>query len=119
MKKAFLLGAMVCVLGMMTACRNTNNPEAEEDTAHFADTIQPPDTVDEDTTVEVTQNDDSFLLPTHFDFIPREEYHLLIKGALRYDKKNGISLDSAIREYYDDDIMPVDSIKKWWSDIRI
>ena len=52
-------------------------------------------------------------LPPYFDYCPREEYHLIIKGALRYDKNNGGSLDSAIREY-SSDMIPADSIKKWW-----
>ena len=52
------------------------------------------------------------LLPPYFDYIPQEEYHLIIKGALRYDKRNGGCLDSAIREYSNE--IPVDSIEKWW-----
>ena len=51
-------------------------------------------------------------LPPYFDYCPKEEYHLIIKGALRYDKRNGGSLDSAIREYSNE--IPVDSIEKWW-----
>lgn len=55
----------------------------------------------------------SEFLPPYFDYCPQEEYHLIIKGALKYDKRNGVSLDSAIREY-SNELIPADSIKKWW-----
>ncbi|MBP5546874.1 MAG: hypothetical protein J6X59_06330 [Bacteroidales bacterium] len=52
------------------------------------------------------------VLPTFFDFMPREEYVELIKSAVRYDRDHdSITLDSAI-EYYND--VPRDSIEKWW-----
>ena len=52
------------------------------------------------------------VLPTFFDFMPREEYVELIKSAVRYDRDHdSITLDSAI-EYYND--VPKDSIEKWW-----
>ena len=57
--------------------------------------------------------DEIISLPPYFDYCPQEEYHLIIKGALKYDKSNGVSLDSAIQEY-SNDLIPADSIKKWW-----
>lgn len=117
MRKAFLTLAVLCALGMIAACKNTNNTKAEEDTTLFADTVQPTDTVFVEKTVEETVVWDTFL-PQYFDFLPREDYLLLIKDVLKYDKKNGVDLDSAIR-MYSDDVLPDDSIIKWWNNISI
>ena len=56
MKKIFLLGAMECALGMMTACKSANNTEVEKGTTCSTDTIHLADTAFVEQTVEVTQN---------------------------------------------------------------
>ena len=56
MKKAYLLGAMVCALGMMTACKNGNNSKPDEDTTCITDTVHHVDTAFVEQMVEVTQN---------------------------------------------------------------
>lgn len=112
MKRAFLLSAMVFALVMITACKHANNTEIDKDITRCTDTIPLTDTAFAEQTEEVAQNED--ILPTYFDFCPWEEYVLIIKGALRYDKNLGVGLDSAIRMYADDQI-PADSILICWN----
>ncbi len=54
MKKAFIFIAVVCVLGMMTACKSGNN--SNEDTTFITDTVHLADTAFVEQAVEVTQN---------------------------------------------------------------
>ena len=53
------------------------------------------------------------VLPTFFDYMSREEYVMIVKGALRYYRDHdSITLDSAIEIFSTE--MPKDSIEKWW-----
>ncbi|MDO4218361.1 MAG: hypothetical protein Q4D03_09420 [Bacteroidales bacterium] len=53
-------------------------------------------------------------LPLSFDFISREEWIEVVKGAVRYDRDyDSITLDSAIKLYSSSEITR-DSIVTWW-----
>ena len=56
MKKLFLLGAMVCALGMMTDCKSANYAVVENDITCSTDTIYPTNTVFAEQAIEVIQN---------------------------------------------------------------
>ena len=56
MKKLFLLGAMVCALGMMTDCKSANYAVVRNDITCSTDTIYPTDTALVGQAVEVIQN---------------------------------------------------------------
>lgn len=96
MKKLFLLGAMVCAFGMMTACKSGNNFESEEDTTCSTDTIHLTDTDFVKQAVEVTQNgivwEDVRISEATFDAASRvKEQYQRIRSERTPDKK-----DSAI-----------------------
>ena len=55
-KKLFLLGAMVCSIGMMTDCKSANNIDVNKDITCSTDTIYPTNTVFVEQAVEVIQN---------------------------------------------------------------
>lgn len=53
------------------------------------------------------------VLPTFFDFMPREEYVELIKSIVLFSRDHdSITLDSVIESYSAE--VPKDSIVKWW-----
>lgn len=56
MKKLFLLGAMVCALGMMTDCKSANYAVVEKGITCNTDTIYPTGTAFVKQAVVVTQN---------------------------------------------------------------
>ena len=56
MKKLFLLGTMVCALGMMTDCKSANYAVVEKGITCSTDTIYPTSTAFVKQAVEVTQN---------------------------------------------------------------
>ena len=54
---------------------------------------------------------------TPYDFLDFESYKGMIKEVLEYQKRSGeIDLDSAIH-FYSDELIPVDTIVKWWKNI--
>lgn len=56
---------------------------------------------------------DTTMLSMSFDYMSREEYVMILKGAVRYDRDHdSITLDSAIELYSSK--VPKDSIEKWW-----
>ena len=64
MKNLFLLGAMVCALGMMTACKGGGAPVAPDETTAAAQTdcpIERPDHLSEDEWATITSNCEYFV----------------------------------------------------------
>ena len=70
---------------------------------------------DETDTIQPNVVNDVFSTP--YDFLDLESYKGMIKEVLEYQKRSGeIDLDSAIH-FYSDELIPVDTIVKWWKNI--
>lgn len=107
-KTLMLCAAMV----VLVACNNSKvaNDTDSTDTATPVAKVLTEEQIKD--SIDPMGKDSYDVLPTFFDFMPREEYVELIKSAVRYDRDHdSITLDSAI-EYYND--VPRDSIEKWW-----
>ena len=108
MKKVLMICAAMVA---MIACNNrnvdstvTSNQEEKTPTEELImDSVNPMGKDSIDTT----------MLSMSFDYMSREEYEMILKGAVRYDRDHdSITLDSAIELYSSE--VPKDSIEKWW-----
>lgn len=53
--------------------------------------------------------------PMYYDYLDKESYRQMVKKNLMYERKNlNLSIDSAII-LYSSDLIPSDSIIKWWN----
>ncbi len=112
----------ILVVFLITSCnQNGSNDNRELIDSMFNSASDEPEIIKDepcdsiDSVSKVTSDD---ALPEYFDYMDRESYYHLIKSALRYDKKKlGIGMDSAI-SLYSDDLLPSDSIIKWWNMIQ-
>ena len=54
---------------------------------------------------------------TYYDILDKESYIRMIKECVEFERQsNNMGLDSAIL-IYSDDLIPIDSIIKWWKNI--
>lgn len=108
---------------LLISCNNIHETELDPDLI-FHSTINL-DTVYSDTSVAtrgrlVDDNDQLRQMqcnqpPARYDYLDKDSYEQMIKKNLMYDKKNmQMSMDSAII-LYSSDLIPPDSIIKWWN----
>ena len=115
MKKILMVCAAMIVL---VAC---NNSKVANDTDSTLDTDTPVANVPteeaiKDSVDQIGKDTIYDVLPESFDFISREEWIDVVKGAVRYDRDHdSITLDSAIKLYSSGEWITKDSIEKWWS----
>ena len=113
MKKLMMVCAAMIVL---VAC---NNSKVANDTDSTFDTDTPVANVPteeaiKDSVDQIGKDTIYDVLPESFDFISREEWIDVVKGAVRYDRDyDSITLDSAIKLYSSSEITR-DSIVTWW-----
>ena len=108
---------MILVVILISSCNQnvSNNNIVLKDSVSNESGIFEVDSCRNDNIVGASDVNKDVVSPTYFDFMDRESYYQLIKDVLKYDKKKlGIEIDSAIY-LYSDDIIPSDSIVKWWN----
>lgn len=121
MKKNLFFFTLFFLLALIS-CKNNEVQNGVSDSARYnADEhINATSTTNNDMQQEIDKDSDTNVHDKYYyDYISKESWIYMVKGAMTYDKERGslMDVDSAIRRYADD-VIPADSIIKWWNEIH-
>jgi len=93
-------------------------PNTMSDTIVMREKTQPEGCLNWATNINHIKKTEADLIPSEMDIFPLEDYHCMVKKIVEYEKSRGCSLDSAILMLSDGDLIPADSIKRWWNTFK-
>lgn len=119
MKKNLFFISLFFLLTLISCMNNEVQTGLSDSVRSNADeNINATSTTNNDMQQEIDKDSDNNLFDKYYDYISKEDWIYMVKGAMTYDKERGslMDVDSAIRRYADD-VIPADSIRKWWNEI--